>query len=265
MTGPPPGVGPVTLAERFRLDGQSFAVVGAGAGIGADTCRAVAALGGRLLCVDVDERRACRIGAEVGGVTCVADVTGPAGVDCVANAARAMGGLNGFVDIVGMTSPAPLTAMADADYERDLRYNLTHAFLLLRAAPDFVTRGPNRSLVFISSNLGLTGAPRQAVYGAAKSAVISLVRTAAVELAPMRVNSIAPGTTGTPWVRAQLSPGATALFDANVPRGSIAEPYEIATSAAFLLSLAASYITGQTIVADGGVSAKSGFPDLPDQ
>lgn len=250
--------------ELFRLDGKAFVVVGAGNGIGAESCRAIAALGGRVLCVDIDEDRARRIADEVDGEPCVADVSDPEGVAAVVHHANsALGGVTGLVDIVGFSHFTVLTEVTDTEFEAQLRLNLRHAFLLMRAVPQFVDRSPNGSMVFISSSLGLTGAPGQAIYGAFKSALVSLVRTAALEFAPIRVNSIAPGVIATPRLRQYLKGEALASFEANCPQGRLGKPQEVATVAAFLLSAAASFISGQALLVDGGVSAKSGYPDVP--
>src|SRR5262249_37949052 len=107
---------------------------------------------------------------------------------------------------------------------------------------------------------GLTGAPRHAAYGAAKAGLMALVRTIAVELGPhgIRANAVAPGAVWTPRVAALLGEEGRARNAANAPLRRIGLPADIASAILFLASARSSYVTGQTLVVDGGVSAK--FP-----
>lgn len=251
------------LGDLFRLDGKGVVVVGAGNGMGAETAAIAAALGARLLCVDVDSDRAEEVAAEVGGVACVADVTTAAGVaDVLAAAQSSLGRIDGLVDIVGFSGFGPIRGSSDEKLREQFGLNFDHAFRLLRESPDLMTA--NGSYVFVASSLGLTGAPQQALYGAAKAGLISLVRSAALELAPIRCNAVAPGVMGTPRVRSYLEQaGVLGEFSTNSPQGRIGHPREIASVIAFLLGEGASFLSGQTILVDGGVSAKSGYPDMP--
>lgn len=250
-------------ANLFRLDHQQFVVVGAGNGLGRETATTLSALGAHVLCVDIDDRRATQIADDVGGEPCVADATDADGIARITSACWEMGGVDGLADIVGLSQFGALRDATDEALDAQLRINLHHVFRLLRAAPDLLRDGPNRAMVFIASALGLTGAPNQALYGAAKAAVVSLVRSAALELAPVRVNAVAPGVIATPRVSGYMPPAALATFEANAPLGRIGHPIDIAGAVAFLLGSAAAYVSGQTLLVDGGVSAKPGYPDMP--
>jgi NAD(P)-dependent dehydrogenase (short-subunit alcohol dehydrogenase family) len=116
------------------------------------------------------------------------------------------------------------------------------------------------SIVAIASVSGLRSAPLHGPYGAAKAGLMSLVRTLAVELArdQVRVNAVAPGAVLTPRVEALMSEERQAESAASIPLGRLAAPADIAHAVAFLASDLASYITGQTIVVDGGATAQ--FP-----
>jgi NAD(P)-dependent dehydrogenase (short-subunit alcohol dehydrogenase family) len=109
---------------------------------------------------------------------------------------------------------------------------------------------------------GLTSAPRHAAYGAAKAGLMSLVRTVAVELGPhgVRANAVAPGAVWTPRVAALLGDEGKARNVANAPLRRVGLPADIASAILFLASDLSAYVTGQTLVVDGGVSAKLPFP-----
>lgn len=115
------------------------------------------------------------------------------------------------------------------------------------------------TVIFISSILGIQAAPAQGVYGATKAAVISLTKTLAVELGPagIRVNAIAPGLVDTKFAAVlTATPELRRLFEDRTALGRIAQPEEIAGTAAWLASADASYVTGQVIPVDGGFLAR---------
>jgi NAD(P)-dependent dehydrogenase (short-subunit alcohol dehydrogenase family) len=116
--------------------------------------------------------------------------------------------------------------------------------------------------VFVASVSGITSAPRHAAYGAAKAGLMSLVRTAAVELGPshVRVNAVAPGVVWTPRVSAYLGDEGRQRNEANTPLRRVAQPADIAAGILFLASDLASYVNGHTLVVDGGVGAKFPYP-----
>jgi NAD(P)-dependent dehydrogenase (short-subunit alcohol dehydrogenase family) len=127
------------------------------------------------------------------------------------------------------------------------------------AGPHMAGRGSG-AIVAIASVSGLRSAPLHGPYGAAKAGLMSLVRTLAVELARdhVRVNAVAPGSVLTPRVEALMSEERRAESAASIPLGRLAAPDDIAHAVAFLASDLASYITGQTIVVDGGATTQ--FP-----
>src|SRR5262245_11308558 len=245
-----------------RLDGRGFVVVGAGQGIGRQAAHALAAAGARLVCVDVDRDRADAVAAEVGGTAWSGDVRSRDAVErLIADAGRTLGRLDGVVDIVGEARYGALLECSDDDWDWNFGMVLRHAYLTAQlAGRAMVDRGG--VMVFVASVSGLTGAPRHAAYGAAKAGLMSLVRTVAVELGPrgVRANAVAPGAVWTPRVAALLGEEGKARSAENAPLRRIGTPSDIASAILFLASDLSAYVTGQTLVVDGGVSAKFPYP-----
>lgn len=250
--------------DLLRLDGRGCVVVGAGQGIGRQTAHALASVGGRVLCVDVDPARADEIAAEVKGVACVADATTRAGAEqIIAEAKRAFGRLDALVDIVGMARYAKLVDATDEDWDWTFQMVLRHAFLLLQLAGREMAASGGGSIVLVSSISGQTSAPFHGAYGAAKAGLLSLVRTAAVEMGPsnVRVNSVSPGTTLTPRIKQWRADQGTAdSITEGSPLGRVNETSDIASAALFLTSDLARMVNGHTIVVDGGALWNYPYP-----
>lgn len=220
-----------------------------------------------MLCVDVDAERARAVAAETGGIPYTADVTRRDRVrELFAKAPELLGGhpLGGVVDIVGMARYAALPELDDAGWEWQFDLVLRHAWLTVQYGGEALAAAGGGLLVFVSSVSGLTGAPLHAAYGAAKAGLMSLVRSAAVELGPrgVRINAVAPGVVWTPRVAALLGAEGRRLNAENAPLGRVAEPADIAAALYFLASPQSSYITGQTLVVDGGVGVKFPYPTI---
>jgi NAD(P)-dependent dehydrogenase (short-subunit alcohol dehydrogenase family) len=247
----------------LRLDRRRFVVVGAGLGIGRQTAHALSAAGARVACVDVEADRAHDVASEVGGVAVVGDATRRPDAERVFDAATdALGGLDGVVDIVGMARYSTLLEIDDDEWDWHFDIVLRHAYLAVQLGGRRLAAGSGGVLAFVASVSGLTSAPRHAAYGAAKAALMALVRSAAVELGPVgvRVNAVAPGVVWTPRVSAILGEEGRARNAANTPIRRVAEPADIAAALLFLCSDLAAYVTGQTLVVDGGVGAKFPYP-----
>ncbi|MFD9355355.1 SDR family NAD(P)-dependent oxidoreductase [Streptomyces sp. NPDC060031] len=250
-----------------RLDGRGFVLLGAGNGIGRQSAHALAAGGARVLCADVDAGRARAVAAEVAGVPYAVDATRREAVrDLFADAPRLLGGrpVGGVVDVIGMARYAALPEIDDAGWDWHFDLVLRHAWLAVQYGGEAVAAAGGGPLVFVASVSGLTAAPLHAAYGAAKAGLMSLVRSAAVELGPrgVRVNAVAPGVVWTPRVAALLGDEGRRRNARNAPLGRVAETSDIASALYFLASPQASYVTGQTLVVDGGVGVKFPYPTI---
>ncbi|MYT29157.1 MULTISPECIES: SDR family NAD(P)-dependent oxidoreductase [unclassified Streptomyces] len=264
-----------TLHDPFRLDGARALVTGASRGIGKATAAALALAGCDLALsarsADALKETAALVEAE--GRTAVpvpGDLAEPGAAEAVVDdAAAALGGLDIVVHNAGVL-PAqddgtptlvPLQDSAQADWDRVLSVNLNATAALCRRAHHHLTGSSRASVVLMSSLAGVVGTPRMEAYGASKAAQIALARSLAVGWARegIRVNALCPG-----WTRTDMTSFAYSLeplsdwLMAHVPLGRWAEPEEIARAALFLASPAASYLTGQALVLDGGASVPDG-------
>lgn len=247
----------------IRLDGRRFVVIGAGQGIGRQTSHALASSGARLLCVDVDPGLAADVAGEVGGEPFVGDATDRAAVAALfQEVVSRVGGVDGVVDIIGMARYSTITEMSDEEWDWHFDIVLRHAFLAMQHAGRAMAASGGGVMVFVASVSGITSAPRHAAYGAAKAGLMSLVRTGAVELGPagIRVNAVAPGVVWTPRVSAFLGDEGRERNVGNTPLRRVAQPADIAAAILFLASDLSAYVTGQTLVVDGGVGAKFPYP-----
>ena len=250
-------------SDRLRLDGRRFVVLGAGQGIGRQATHALAGAGARVFCVDLEQDRATDIAEEVGGVAGSGDATKRDDSKRLFDeAAAAFGGIDGVIDIIGMSRYEPLLETDDESWDWHQDIVLRHAYYAMQHGGKALADSGGGAMVFVASVSGINGAPQHAAYGAAKAGLMSLVRSAALELGPskIRVNAVAPGTVWTPRVSAFLGEAGRTRNADNTPLGRVAEPADIAGALLFLASDLSSYVTGQTLIVDGGVSVKFGYP-----
>lgn len=247
----------------LRLDGRGVVCVGAGQGIGRQTAHALAQAGARVVCVDIDPELAKEIADEVGGVPWSGDATDRDEVArLVEDSYSALGDVHAVVDIIGMSRYHDLVDVSDELWDWHVGIVLRHAQLLTQLfGRRFIDAGRG-TLTFVASASGISSAPRHAAYGAMKAALMSLIRTAAVEFGPkgVRANGVAPGVVWTPRVGGYLGDKGREINERNTPLRRVALPADIAAALLFLTSDLSSYINGQIISVDGGVTAKFPYP-----
>lgn len=252
--------------SRLRVDGKNFVVAGAGVGMGRMTCHALAQAGAaRVVCVDIDPERAEDVARELGDVAMPwsGDVTTREGVarlsdDCQ----RLLPRVDGLVDIIGMAKWESILDMTDETFDWEIDICLRHAFLLSQAFGRMMRDTGGGTMVFIASVSGLTAAPMHAAYGAAKAALMAWVQSLAIELGPhsIRANAISPGTILSPRMDAIFTDDQRRANAGNSPLGRMGATSDIASAALFLSSDLSDYMTGRTLVVDGGVDAKFPYP-----
>ena len=238
------------------LSGKVAIVTGAGRGIGRAIARELAAHGARVV---VNYRNSAEsaqaLADEIGGVAVQADVSDPAGADVLLAAAEQLGSVDILVNNAGITRDGLMLRMSDEDWSDVLDVNLNATFRLCRAAATVMLRQRSGAIINLTSISGIRGNAGQANYAASKAAVAAMSRSLAKELArrSIRVNCVAPGFIATDMVEA-MDPRIVDGVKKAIPMRRIGAPEEVARVVAFLASDAASYLTGQEIVVDGGLS-----------
>jgi 3-oxoacyl-[acyl-carrier protein] reductase len=252
----------VNRPEAFSLAGKAALVTGSGRGIGAAIARLFAAHGAAVLVtartrVDVDAVVASIVAA--GGVAhaACADLAEPGAAAVLVDAAVArFGRLDILVHNAGIYPYHPIESMPDEAWQHVLDLNLGAALRLMRAGlPHLKSRGGR--ILFTSSIQGNRAAIRGcAHYAASKGGLNGLIRAAALELAPcgITVNGVEPGLVLTGEVARALTPERRERMARGVPLGRWGLPEETAHAMLFLASDAAAYVTGQTLVVDGGAT-----------
>lgn len=260
--------------DLLGLEGHVVVVAGAGGGgIGTAITRTVAEAGATVVAVsrgqaNLDEHIGPLAADGLPVVPLAADASTDDGVAAILDTAcRAGGDFHGLVNVAGGADPStwmPSTRVTRHDWRELFTRNLETMFFLSRAvAAELRRRRSSGSIVSISSISGMNTAPFHIAYGTAKAAIVAVTRTMALELAcgegdtTIRVNAVAPGVTETPASRTYVDEDPERDRRA-VAMGRRGRPEEVAGAVLFLLSDLSSYITGQTLLVDGGLNLKWG-------
>ena len=242
----------------MKLTDKVAIVTGATQGIGLACAARLVAEGARVMLVDIKPEGA-QAAQQLGDAArfFAADVSQKADVDAmIAATLHAFGHIDILVNNVGVTHAADFLDLAEIDFDRVLRINLKSMFLCGQAAAREMVKRQSGSIINMSSVNAELAIPNQVPYVVSKGGVNQLTKVMALNLAPhgIRVNGIGPGTILTELARKAVlgSPEARHTILSRTPLGRCGKPEEVASIAAFLASDDASYMTGQTIYADGG-------------
>jgi NAD(P)-dependent dehydrogenase (short-subunit alcohol dehydrogenase family) len=233
VTGATSGLGRA-IAEKLATDGMCVIVHGRDADRGADVVRGIEARGGRARFVR-------------------ADLADPTSIDRLVAELASIGPIDVLVNNAGYAWYGPTAKLDAAGFDALFATNVRAAYLMVAAFAPAMAERKRGSIVNIGSVLGVITTPQSAAYGATKAAIASLTRSWAAELAPsgVRVNNVAPGPIEADGAKGER----TAALGKGTLLGRAATNAEIAEAVAFLASPKASYITGTTLLADGGRSA----------
>jgi len=247
------------------VSGKRAIVTGGASGIGRGTARLLAAEGASVLVVDLDRAGADAVAMDirVGGGNALAfcgDVS--AHQDChaaVGYAVDAFGGVDILVNCAGIIRRADVVHLEEEDWDLVMAVNVKSVYLMARQAVPVMVAGGGGVVVNLGSGWGLKGGPNAVSYCASKGAVVNMTRAMAIDHGSqgVRVNCVCPGDTDTPMLRAEarqlgVSEAEFLVASADRPLARIGTPDDIAQAILYLVSDAASWVTGTTLVVDGG-------------
>lgn len=253
----------MSAAEEAVRPAPAAVVTGASAGIGFATAAELADSGWSIAVVDRDleaaELAASRLaGSGAAAVAIAADVTRTRDVERMATVARErFGRVDALVNNAGLPASHEAASITDEEWAAALEVNLSGALRCCRALYAELAEAAG-AIVNVASLAALLGMPGRVAYSAAKSALVGVTRTLAIEWAPVgiRVNAVAPGYVRTAGFEDRLGPELIRELESEVPLGGLCTPAEVAATIAFLVSGKARMLTGQTVVLDGGLAVR---------
>lgn len=254
-------------SEMFRLDGKIVVVVGAGGGIGEACALAAGAQGAHTVCLDLKGEQASATAEKIKAAGGRAEsgvldlVDGDATSAAFEKVARDHGRLDGLVCTPAINVRKPILKYTLEEFDKVVSLNLRGNFAALMAAGRIMTAQKSGSIVLFSSIRSIVTEPGQSVYSMTKAGILQLAKTAATEWAlhGVRVNAIGPGVIETPLTAPiKNNPDWYNAYAMKNPMNRWGQPVEMAGPTVFLLSDAASYVTGTIIYADGGWLAADG-------
>lgn len=238
---------------RNRLAGRRILITGAASGIGAATALLFAAEGAKLALFDRSAEQLQAIAKTTGGAPFKVELTDEQEiVKGVAAAAKELGGLDGVINVAGIGGMGRLEELTLEGWNCTIAVNLTAPFLVCREALSHLRDAENASIVNVASGQGLMpSAPGMGAYCASKGGLVMFDRTLALELAPIRVNTVCPGVVDTPLLPKNMREMA-AQPSSPYALKRVANAGEIADAILFLTSGESSFVTGIAMAIDGG-------------
>jgi NAD(P)-dependent dehydrogenase (short-subunit alcohol dehydrogenase family) len=259
----------MSKTDLLGLDGRVVVVTGGGQGLGRAICETFATAGARVAVVDIDAELAEDVARSlpVEAIALGADIRQRAELDdAAAEIARRLGAVRSWVNNVGGmagATPGPTLDVTQSDLEHVVGLNLTGTFVACQVALGaLLANEDGGTIVNVCSLQGVQAAPQLAAYGAAKAGVAHLTRTLALEYAHrgIRVNAVAPSFVETPASAAMVSPERRDASLRAIPLGRISQPADIAGTVLAFASDLTRFVTGQLVIADGGLSLTTARP-----
>ena len=255
---------PEGIQDIFRLDGQRAVVTGAASGLGKMIALGFAHFGADVACVDIDpegtratEEEISRLGRK--GLSVQVDVRDWESVNSSAREIESWaGGVDIAVNVPGINRRKPVLELKPEEFSEVIEINLKGLFHCAKAYGRLMVSAGRGKIINMASIFGLVAMERQAAYASSKGAIVQLTKVLALEFAPhnVQVNALAPAYFSTPLVR-QIMEDRTWYEDVvgRVPQGRFGEPWEIIGPAVFLASQGSNFVTGTTLLGDGGWTA----------
>lgn len=241
----------------MRLAGRRALITGGARGIGRAFAEAYLREGATVAIGDIDIARAAATAAEIGATALHLDVTDPASIEAAMAAMREAGGIDILINNAAIFTAAPIVEIARADYDRTFAINVAGTLFTMQAAARLmIDQGRGGRIINMASQAGRRGEALVAVYCATKAAVISLTQSAGLDLIRhgINVNAIAPGL-----IRTELTERAFGSEEAlqrrardKTPIGRVGLPQDLVGGVVYLCSDDAAFVTGHTLVIDGG-------------
>ena len=242
----------------MKFEGKTVIVTGSARGIGRAIAEKFAEMGARVVISDLDQQQVEQVAAEIGNdaIGIVANVTSGEDIENLfGQVKKKYGNIDVVVNNAGVTRDTLMIRMDEKDWDMVLDINLKGSFLVTKTAARIMMKQRFGRIINISSIVGINGNAGQVNYSASKAGILGLTKSAAKELATrgITVNAVAPGYIATEMTGA-LSEQAKSAFLDRVLIKRPGSPEDVASAVLFLASDEASYITGQVLAVDGGLT-----------